>query len=81
MLCSEDEPLAGIREKETLGKCMLLSDCPARQKNRFGTNNGTNHYSCIFCGGWSLGNRYDIYLNDEVHFLEPGPFMHNPPSP
>lgn len=46
MLCSENKPLVGLREKETLRKCVLLSDCPARQKNRF----GTHHYTCIFVG-------------------------------
>ena len=56
MLCFEDKPLARLREKETLGKCVLLSDCPARQKNRFGTNNGTNHLFVYFCGGavWEI---------------------------
>lgn len=78
MLCSENKPLAGLRERETLRKCVLLSDCPARQKNRF----GTHHYTCIFVGVVGVREIDLIFIfNREVYILVAGPFMHTPPSP
>ena len=78
MLCFEGKRLAGWREKETLGKYALLSDCPEREKNGF----GTNHYSRIFVvlvGVWEIDKIF--YFNDELYVLDPGPLLHTPPSP
>ena len=73
----------GLREKKTLGKCfdlivlygkkIVLGRTIVPMVHVFLWRGGGGG-----CGG--LGDRYDIYVNDEVYMAVAGPFVHNSSS-